>query len=1112
MRDASFYASSLLDLDKVDTVAERRASWRQSMAALARATSEEGPGPLEGLHPKALISGVRAALEGGLVDDLDWLAPAAAGAALYELASALPLGPEQRELGRRVLARLLAADAETFVAIARRMALAGGRGLGSPAMRARIALVTELPIGMGVQDGSLALALASRRELAREWIGVPSTGSLPARRLAARLIERAGREAALRAANGDKHSLRVFGGDSVAGAWQRLLADRESLVWRHVAVARGMLAPFSPALTKGIEQGFAPSLTPTEWRRAAASLAAMVAVAPDRALEVAQNALSHGLLDRDPGAAAAFIWGLPRAVEMEPEAAQQLLERVLDRASPDIGEAVLDLRAELGESVMAERASARAIELLSGHAKGANDDGAAALALEVLRDLGSTSRDDDSIRTQIATALREFAAGGAKQAYASARRALSTARASVDALEAVSREEEDAETGAGSIARRTGLAVLRDLDLSLLEHDLLAQLLSLGEPVRNTEEMLDGLRDRLGDWILAREGTPLVGKVGAVVVPPHPTVPLRRLRALLHLADGDIGDEGTDPARAARLRKRCVRIADALLERLERGPLSPVRRTIVAALARALDALIRLGAIDAIDALLIVSAQMADPAEIRTLAEASMDPDFVHVLERYKSFAKATAADPQDALPAYDTLAREFALDDSSRSEALRTVLVRLGGALAGIASAASLRALASSASGELEVISTLETALVSLSQLAIGARGRLDPDRTYASPPGVGRPLTVAIARVLSGTDATLAEGVVASSLEALLAGVPRCVGILTSAILLRMAALPTEGSVSDAPLSRVAEVLPAWLTPRRTIGGFYVLRSLNAGAAGSVFVATRLDERNDEGADRYALKVPEYSATVARSLSEADFMKMFRQEAAALLALPTHANLARFVLFDDASKPKPILVMELVEGTPFDRLVEARGLETARVLEILDGVLCGLTAMHDVGVGHLDVKPSNVVLRKAGQPVLVDFGLAGRHIRPGCATGPYGAPEVWGALDGQGESPPAKADVYAFACVAFEALTGRLLFDAPSEMAQIAMHLSHDGFPEPLKELAERGKKGSGSPVSELAALLSKALRHDPRDRPTAATVRKALARLAPALSKGPWPIDAS
>jgi hypothetical protein len=182
VRDATFYASSLLELHKLSGAAERRASWRQSMAELARVTAEEGPGPLEGLHPEALQAGVRAALQIGLVDDLDWLAPPAAGSALYELASALPLGPEQREIGRRVLARLFAADAATFVAIARRMARGAGKGLASSGMRARVALVTELPIGLGVADAPLALALASRRDLAREWIAQPSTGSLPSRR------------------------------------------------------------------------------------------------------------------------------------------------------------------------------------------------------------------------------------------------------------------------------------------------------------------------------------------------------------------------------------------------------------------------------------------------------------------------------------------------------------------------------------------------------------------------------------------------------------------------------------------------------------------------------------------------------------------------------------------------------------------------------------------------------------------------------------------------------------------------------------------------------------------------------------------------------------------
>src|SRR5438477_10700401 len=75
VRDATFYASSLLELHKLPGIAERRASWRQSMAALARAASDDGPGPLEGLHPSALLAGVRAALQSGLADDLDWLAP-----------------------------------------------------------------------------------------------------------------------------------------------------------------------------------------------------------------------------------------------------------------------------------------------------------------------------------------------------------------------------------------------------------------------------------------------------------------------------------------------------------------------------------------------------------------------------------------------------------------------------------------------------------------------------------------------------------------------------------------------------------------------------------------------------------------------------------------------------------------------------------------------------------------------------------------------------------------------------------------------------------------------------------------------------------------------------
>jgi serine/threonine protein kinase len=284
-------------------------------------------------------------------------------------------------------------------------------------------------------------------------------------------------------------------------------------------------------------------------------------------------------------------------------------------------------------------------------------------------------------------------------------------------------------------------------------------------------------------------------------------------------------------------------------------------------------------------------------------------------------------------------------------------------------------------------------------------------------------------------------------------------------------------------------------------------VLRALSVGAAGSVFVVTRVEDKGETEADKFALKVPEYSATAARSLSEAEFMKMFREEAGALIALPQHPNLAHFVTFDAGSKPKPILVMELVEGTTLERVLEARGIDMPRALRALDDILSGLSAMHAVGVAHLDVKPSNVVLRRGEEAVLVDFGLAGRHLRPGCATGPYGAPEVWGALEAKADagSAPAKADVYAFGCVAFETLTGRVLFHAETEIAQIGMHVGHDGFPGPLRALAKRPD------LAPLTELLFSTLRREPRDRPTAADVRKELQRLTPALARMSWPMGA-
>src|SRR6202044_1671926 len=99
-------------------------------------------------------------------------------------------------------------------------------------------------------------------------------------------------------------------------------------------------------------------------------------------------------------------------------------------------------------------------------------------------------------------------------------------------------------------------------------------------------------------------------------------------------------------------------------------------------------------------------------------------------------------------------------------------------------------------------------------------------------------------------------------------------------------------------------------------------------------------------------------------------------------------------------------------------------------------------------------------------------------------------------GALRGEVEPSPPKADVYAFGCLAFETLTRAVLFDSESEVAQIALHLAHDGLPPGLKQLTSRPE------LALLVELLFTTLRRDPAERPSAARLRKKLGQIVPAL----------
>ncbi|MCS6900821.1 MAG: serine/threonine-protein kinase, partial [Myxococcales bacterium] len=405
----------------------------------------------------------------------------------------------------------------------------------------------------------------------------------------------------------------------------------------------------------------------------------------------------------------------------------------------------------------------------------------------------------------------------------------------------------------------------------------------------------------------------------------------------------------------------------------------------------------------------------------------------------------------------------------------------------------------------EISPLRELERALDALTQLCLGARQRLDDRPADALPPMPAPTLSSAVDAVLRGADTDGLVFAVASAREELAMRLPPLLVDIVASALEPLMTLPVVASNTQTAPTRVPveKPLPAWLPRRRTLGGFYVVRPLGSGAGGTVFVVRRIEDRHNEKAEHFALKVPDYDGNAARSLSEEQFLQLFREEATALLGLPAHPNLARFVTFDLAARPKPILVMELVEGLALERMLQAGKIAVQTVLEILDGVLAGLEAMHGAGIGHLDVKPSNVILRGGRTPVLVDFGLSGRQIRPGCATLPYGAPEVWGLhLEGYSPTPP-PVDVYAAACMAFEMLTTHDLFDGPSEMAIISLHLHSDGWPEPLQRL----RRDPG--LAPLADALASALRRHPAQRSTATQLRRALRSLAGSLRERPWPL---
>lgn len=1103
---------ALAALIRVEGAAERRANWRQAIAALGH---HAGVGlaaapPLEGIAQEVIARAAEVAIDVGLADDLDWLAPGPATVALYEITAALPPGKTRRELGRRVFARLYEGTASTFAAVAARMALTSGRPFETATLRARVGLLFDLPIGSSVNADPLALTLVTRRELRERWIDAQRTGTLPARRLAAKLIEHAAREAVFRSQQGDPQPRELLASEPVKVAYTALLADREPLVWRHVAVARGLLAGVDPGLRQEIELSLDPALSPTEWRRAAVSLVALCVADPSGASRACQQLITGPLAELDKGIAATLVLGLPRVIEAEPDVARELLDALLKTQRPDVAEAVAGLLADVQPGAFVEDAMARLTETLSRV-----DAPASSVRPLTERARRQIERKDDEgdVVTLVRRALEAYEARGARPAFEIAQRAVAALGRAMDFVAIQDAQDEQ--------ALLPVLSVLSDIDAAALERPRLRELLLLGRRPGETDAgvpELEQLYDRLGRFLLHAEATAPRSSSSAAALGTQ-----RRLRTLLHLMDVDSTRQEDDK----RVRTRVSATIRLLLPRVAGEPAAPTHRVACAALARAFDAAVRENLAEPADLLLALASSVQEVATYRTIAEASTNPDVRGVMASYAQFLRNDIHESSEPLPEATLgdgarvaqleeerrmaervvrLSRGLGAGGSYRGEALRRIVLRVGRALEAIASARGQMDLVDSSGGSSDVLNELEGAIDDLHRLSVGAIRRLLGEDPMDIAVVTEAPSVAGLVErsVRSGVPPNADQ--LGMAIRELTADVPQAIGAAVAGVLTRLSRLPVtaDSDVFAIPLERRRSQLPDWLLPQRTIGPFYVVRPLGSGGASSVFLARRIEERNNPRAEGFALKVPDYDPTTARSLSEQEFLQLFREEAGALLSLPEHPNLARFVTFDTAARPKPILVMELIRGVSLDRLIRSRSLSMERVLWYLHGILGGLRAMHGASVAHLDVKPSNVILRDGETPVLVDFGLSGRHLRPGCGTLDYCAPEVLGAMPPDWEPNPLPTDIYAFACTAFEALTASFLFDAEDETRLLAAHLSHDGWPERLVRFAHAPE------TAGLAKLLAACLRRDPRHRPSAAQAQAALERLIPSLRELAWPLE--
>jgi serine/threonine protein kinase len=229
-----------------------------------------------------------------------------------------------------------------------------------------------------------------------------------------------------------------------------------------------------------------------------------------------------------------------------------------------------------------------------------------------------------------------------------------------------------------------------------------------------------------------------------------------------------------------------------------------------------------------------------------------------------------------------------------------------------------------------------------------------------------------------------------------------------------------------------------------------------------------------------RFAVKV--LHAEYAQQLG---IVARFQREAEASSGIG-HPNVVDVFDVGHAADGTPYMVSELLDGRDFSALLEEQGrIEPPAAVHIVRQVCRGLTAAHDAGVIHRDVKPENVFL--VGDPLapivkVIDFGIS--KVDTGALgdatltqTGMImGTPGYMPPEQARGAKADHRADIYGVGAMLYRAVTGKLPFDADDPGQVLSMVLTVE--PPRPRSLAPTLPEA-------LELVIQKAMAKDPADR---------------------------